>query len=204
MRGLRRGQWHERPVPLSAGGPRGALAPADGRPTPPPRTTVASGARGRPPCPAAEPAVRSGGAASQQRRAAGSCRGRVQGRFHTGLGPPASRTSRQQSLQPDRPATHAQPCLGQALGSISQEAALSAASRPHSEERSALQVLVADKRLAGGELAGEETLGLGVGPASLAQSPSPSPSPSLSPSPSRSLSRCQATRRWRRRCWCRC
>ena len=26
--------------------------------------------------------------------------------FHTGLGPPASRTSSQQSLQPDRPATH--------------------------------------------------------------------------------------------------
>jgi SAM-dependent methyltransferase len=45
-----------------------------------------------------------------------------------------------------------------ALGSISQEAALLEAARPHSEERSALQVLVADKRLAGGELAGDETL----------------------------------------------
>ena len=45
-----------------------------------------------------------------------------------------------------------------ALVSVSQEAALSAAARPHSEQRSAQAVLVADKRLASGELAGDETL----------------------------------------------
>ena len=46
----------------------------------------------------------------------------------------------------------------EALADVDQEAVLSAAARPHSEVRDALHALVADKRIANGDPAGDETL----------------------------------------------